>query len=96
MTKLPFVLLLVPAIALATKSYNEGKGETWDCGKDAKVAINTNDSTYTFTGACELIVDNGNNNKITIESVKQLTVNGNNGEAKVGTLGASTINGNDN
>ena len=96
MRKLVYLIVMIPAVALAMHSFNEGDGATWDCGKDPKVAINTSDSKYTFTGACELITNNGSNNKLTIESVKQLTINGGNTDATIGTLGKTTINGNDN
>jgi hypothetical protein len=90
------LLLLVPAIAFADKSYNEGHGETWDCAKDATVSINANDGVYTFTSACKSISVNGNKNKVTIEGATKLSVSGNENTVDVTTAEAVSTPGNKN
>ena len=70
------IIVLAPALAHADKTYNGGKGATWDCAKDPTVFINHGKGTYTFKGACKSIKINGGENKLTIEEVDKLDVSG--------------------
>jgi len=70
------MLVLVPALAQADKTYSGGKGATWDCAKDPTVLINHGRGTYTFKGACKSIKVNGGQNKLTIAEVDQLDISG--------------------
>jgi len=90
------MIALAPAVAHADKTYNDGKGGTWDCAKDAEISINANKGTYTFKGACTQITINGNGNKVTIEKTANLDVNGNKNTVDVASVDAISTNGNDN
>ena len=96
MTKLTFLLLLVPAVAVADKSFTGDKEITWDCGKDPKVSITTGNATITLTGTCTDIAITGSDNTLTADYLDDFVVNGNNTKVKVGTLGEIVINGNKN
>ncbi len=74
---LVLTLVLVPTLAHADKSFNAGKGGTWDCAKDPQISIQANSGTYAFKGTCKTVNVNGNANKITIETTGQLNVMGN-------------------
>jgi phage baseplate assembly protein gpV len=81
MTRLrPIVLvstwLLAGSAALADQHFNDGKGATWDCAKDAIVHINASSGAYTFKGACKEVHVNGGSNTLAIENVSELHVNG--------------------
>jgi len=75
--------ILAPAVAVAGKAYNEGSGGSYDCSKDPAVAININDGTFTFTGACKIAI-NGNGNTITSDGAASITANGNNNTVSYG------------
>jgi hypothetical protein len=94
-----FVALLIviaPAVASAAKAYNEGTGGSWDCAKDANVQINISDAAFTFTGGCNRIAVNGDNNKITIDVVRTIDVNGNGNAVTIEQADAIATNGNHN
>ena len=55
-----------------------------DCSKQADTVINDGDGTYRFVGACEHISVNGGDNKLEIESVKELAVAGADNAINVG------------
>jgi hypothetical protein len=90
------LLLLVPAVAFADKSYVDGHGEAWDCAKDATVSIDANDGVYTFKGACKSITINGNKNKLTIEGSTKLSINGNENKVDITSVEAVATTGNQN
>lgn len=76
--------VLTPAIAFAGKAYNEGSGGSWDCGKDPNIAININDGTFTFTGACKSIAINGNHNTVNVDTAAAIAANGNDNTVNYG------------
>jgi len=82
--------------AFADKHYVEGHGDTWDCAKDAVVAIDANAGKYTFKGACKAISINGNANEVTVESAATLSVNGNKNKVIAGSADALLVPGNEN
>jgi hypothetical protein len=90
------LVLLVPATALAEKSFNSGKGATWDCAQDGEVSVNTSNGTYTFKGACKEIHLNGSGLTATIESIDELSINGSRNTVTVSALAAVSVNGSDN
>jgi hypothetical protein len=94
--RLAFALLLLPAIALADKSFTAEKSATWDCAKDATVAITHGNGKYTFKGACKDITVNGGHNTLVIETVATLTVNGSSNTITADTLDTATVTGSDN
>ena len=96
MTKLAFLLVYIPAVAFADKSFTGDKAGTWDCAQDPEVSLTTSDATFTLKGACTSISVTGDNIKLTIESIKDLVLNGNKNTATVGKLGELTVNGNSN
>ncbi len=96
MSKLVCLMLILAPVVAAAGSYNEGKGATHDCAKDADVAINIDGGTFTFKGACQQIAVNGNDNKITIDQVGRLSVNGNGNTITANQITALSTNGNKN
>jgi hypothetical protein len=94
-----FTVLFVLAFAgtAAANSYLDNKKTvTHDCAKDPEAAVEGNANTITFTGTCERISADGNENKLKIESVKVLDVRGNKNTAVVGAVDAVRATGNDN
>lgn len=77
------LFVCAPAVAFAGKAYNEGSGGSWDCAKDANIAININDATFTFTGACKIAI-NGNGNTVNTDAAVSITANGNNNTVTYG------------
>lgn len=96
MTKLALLLVLVPAIAAADKTYTGGKGATWDCKKDPTIYINHGSGKYTFTGDCKSIHINGGKNTLVIASVDALTLSGGKNKVTIGTVDSIKIEGADN
>ncbi|MEO8550288.1 MAG: DUF3060 domain-containing protein [Kofleriaceae bacterium] len=94
--KILVALMVLSSAAFADKSYNEGKGATWDCAKDPVVSIQANDGKYTFKGACKGVSVNGNNNQITLETTALLSVNGNKNTIDAATADALLVTGNEN
>ena len=90
------LLLLVPALAVADKSYVEGKGGSWDCAKDPNVSITANAGIYTLKGACKSISIDGNENRVTLETATAISVNGNQNSVDVTTVDTVSTNGNQN
>jgi hypothetical protein len=90
------LLLLVPALAAADKSYVDGKGATWDCAKDPVVSILANQGVYTLKGTCKSVSIDGNENKVTIEGSAKLSVNGNKNAVDAASIDAISTNGNEN
>jgi hypothetical protein len=80
-------------MAFAGKTYNDGAGGSWDCGKDPDIAINADKGKYTFTGVCKAISVNGNKNTVTIDSVGALAVNGDDITITVGSVDSISVNG---
>jgi hypothetical protein len=90
------LLLLVPALAAADKSYVDGKGATWECAKDPDVSILANAGIYTLKGACKSISIDGNDNKVTVEGATKISVNGNQNIVDITTVDTLSANGNQN
>jgi len=94
------LVLAVPAVAFADKSYNEaGMKVTHNCAKDKDgptAMINGTDGTYAFTGACTKIGVNGSTNKITIDKATAINVNGNGNTIAVEGADKISVTGNDN
>ena len=94
-----FTVLLVLALAgtAAANSYlDNNKTVTHDCAKDPTAAVEGNANTITFTGTCERISADGNDNTLKIESVKILNLQGNKNTAVVDAVDAIHASGNDN
>lgn len=88
------VLLALPAIAAADRSYSvTAETVTHDCAKEPAVAVNASDGTYTFTGTCSKISVNGGNNKLVIEAVRRLTITGTKNTADVDAADRIGVNG---
>ena len=96
MKKLALLLLLVPALASADKSYNAETNVTHDCATDDDVSINVSEAVFTFVGTCKRISVNGAENKLTVETVKRITINGAENKADVAATDEITVNGADN
>jgi hypothetical protein len=90
------ILVLVPSVAAADKTFNTGKGVTWDCKKDPVVSINHGGGTYKLKGACTTINVNGGGGKLTIESVDELNLAGAKITVTVGTVATINLLGNKN
>ena len=91
------LIALTPVLAHADKSFNDGKGGTFDCKADDSVTINGNSATYTLKGPCKVVTVNGNQNKLAIEKVDILTLNGNTNTTTADAVNqVVSANGNDN
>jgi hypothetical protein len=86
-------LLLVPALALADKSFSGGAGGAWDCTADPVVVITGNSARYAITGACRSISIAGGHNALTIIKVGTLDVTGTGNTIAVESVDAIDING---
>ncbi|HEY0254049.1 MAG TPA: DUF3060 domain-containing protein [Kofleriaceae bacterium] len=89
-------LMLMPATLFAGKSFMDGSGGDWDCGKDPVVSILTNNATYHLKGACTAISINGNDNTVVIDSAKSVAANGNKNKVTITTAETVSANGNEN
>jgi hypothetical protein len=97
MHRLVIALCLVSSIAVAKGSYlDNDKTVTQDCGKDPEATIVGNENTITFIGTCTRVRVMGNENKVTIASVKELTVDGNDNTIDVDATDAIGTAGNHN
>src|SRR2546428_12574347 len=97
MKRFTVLFLLALAGTAAANSYlDNNKTVTHDCAKDPEARVEGNANTITFTGACERISADGNENKLKIESVKVLEVPGNKNTAAVGAVDVVRVTGNDN
>lgn len=94
--RLALLLVLVPAVAFADKTFSKGTGETWDCAKDAVVTIKTSKGTYGLHGECKRISISGGKNAISIETVAKLSVSGSGNSVEVEQVDAITVNGSSN
>jgi hypothetical protein len=90
------LVLLVASTAAANTYLDNDKTVTHDCAKDPEATVIGNDNTITFTGACGTISANGNNNKLTIASVKRLELLGNDNTVTVDEVDAIAALGNRN
>jgi hypothetical protein len=89
------LLVLVPAAALADRSYSE-KSATHDCAKEPEVSVNVGGGTFTFTGACTKIAINGAGNTVKVESSVKLLVNGSKNTVDIDAADRIAVTGNDN
>ena len=85
--------LLLPAAALADKSFNGGKGATWDCASDPVVVITGGSTKYTLKGACKSISVTGGHNTLAIESATTLDITGASNTISIDAVDAINING---
>jgi DUF3060 family protein len=90
------LLALLPATALAERSYRSEKGVTHDCAKEPEIVINDGGGTYTFTGPCTKLLVNGGDNKIKAESVVKILLNGAKNTIEVDAVDKLAVNGSDN
>jgi len=80
----------------ATTPAPAGGGKVIDCAKTPSFSYQDNEGTFTFTGTCEKISINGNENKLTIDSVKMLLIQGNENTATVNGVDTISTPGNRN
>jgi hypothetical protein len=90
------LLMLVPALGFADKTFLDAKGTTWDCKDDPIVSIQGNEGTFTFTGPCKKITVNGNKNTVHVTAADRVTINGNTNTVNATALVTLSVNGNDN
>ena len=76
MLRIALLVALAPGVARADKTFTKGTGETWDCSKDAVVAIKTSKGTYGFFGECKRITIANGKNAVSIATVGKLVVTG--------------------
>jgi hypothetical protein len=86
----------VNAMTNGAASMGNGGGGTIDCSKNPTFIYNDNNGAFTFTGKCDKISINGNNAKLTIESVKTLAIQGNGTSATVTAVDTIATPGNKN
>jgi hypothetical protein len=94
--KLVALLVLVPSLAFADKTFLDNTGTSWDCKDDPIASIQGNEGTYTFTGPCKKITVNGNHNTVHVAAADRVTVNGNTNSVDATALVTLAVNGNDN
>ena len=92
-TLLVLALVAVPALARADKTFNKGKGETWDCAKDPVVRINMSKGTFGFIGECKRISVNGGKNVLSVASVGKIAINGADNMVDLEEVDAIIVNG---
>jgi len=85
--------LALPAVAHADKSFNGGKGGSWDCKSDPVVVITGGSARYTLTGECKSINVTGGHNTLTIESSGTLDITGASNTVTIDAVDAINING---
>ena len=85
-----------PATTAGSAATAVNAGTTIDCAKTPTFSYDDNGGTFTFTGTCEKIAINGNDAKLTIESVKTLTLPGNGNTATVTAVDLIATPGNKN
>jgi hypothetical protein len=85
-----------PSTAPTTTATTATAGTTIDCAKTPSFSYDDNGGTFTFTGKCDKIAINGNDAKLTIESVKALALPGNNNTATVTAADLIATPGNNN
>ncbi|HEU0035352.1 MAG TPA: DUF3060 domain-containing protein [Kofleriaceae bacterium] len=95
-TLLAASLALVPAAAIADRSFNAETAGSHDCAKDPIVSINSSGGTFTLTGTCDLVSVNGADNKVTVEGAKKVSVNGSTNAVDIGAADRISVNGSDN
>ncbi|HSK03181.1 MAG TPA: DUF3060 domain-containing protein [Kofleriaceae bacterium] len=90
------LLVLLPATALAGRSYNSEKTVTHDCAKEPEVSVNVAGGTYTFTGPCTKVSINGSGNKVKLASVEKLAINGSKNTVEVDAVDKASVTGSEN
>ena len=95
-TVLIALIALLPATALADRSYNSEQNVTHDCAKDAKISVNASAGTYTFTGPCDKISVNGSGSTIKVASVAKLAINGSKNTADIDAVDKLSLTGSEN
>jgi predicted regulator of Ras-like GTPase activity (Roadblock/LC7/MglB family) len=93
MLRLALLVALVPGVARADKTFAKGTGETWDCSKDAVVAIKTSKGTYGFFGECKRITISGAKNAVSISQLGKLAVSGSDNMIDVDQVDTITVSG---
>jgi len=87
------VALLLPIAAAASSYVANHKVITQDCSKDPTANIGSEDSEYTFKGACKAINLEGSHNKVHIASAKALIINGDDNDVDVATTDIIFVTG---
>lgn len=95
-TWIALLIAITPMTAHADKQFTKGTGTTWDCRKEPRVDIDHGLGTYKFTGKCATINVKGSENKVTVESVDNLTINGSKNTVEIGTVDTVSVTGGDN
>lgn len=90
------LLALLPATALADRSYNSEKTVSHDCAKEPAVSVNVAGGTYTFTGPCTKVSINGSGNKVKLASVEKLAINGSKNAVEVDAVDKASVTGSEN
>jgi hypothetical protein len=95
--KLVALLILVPALAFADKSWlGDHQTVTWDCKTDPIGSISGNQSSFIFTGACKKITVLGNQNRVHVDTADSISVTGNSNNVIGSHVANVAIAGNDN
>jgi len=71
-------------------------GTAIDCAKTPSFTFDENNGSFTFAGKCDTIAINGNDTKVTAESVKSLSLPGNNNTATLTAVDSISTFGNNN
>jgi hypothetical protein len=87
------VVLATSSLAVADKTFNGGKGGTWDCKSDPVVAITSTSGSYTIRGDCKSVNVTGGHNTLTIESVGALDIAGASNTVTIDAVDTVNVNG---
>jgi Protein of unknown function (DUF3060) len=91
------LLLLVPSLALADKSWlGDHQSVTWDCKTDPIASISGNQSSFIFNGPCKKITVLGNQNRVHVDAADSVSVTGNGNNVIGSHVMTVGVTGNDN
>jgi hypothetical protein len=97
MKRIALLLVLVPSLASADKTYNDaGAKIAHDCDKDGNAVLNGAAASGSITGKCDKISITGSTAKLTIASVAKLSVTGSMNEITVDAVDKLSVTGSKN
>ena len=97
MRLLSLVLILVPSLASADKSFNKTTGnETWDCATDPVVKITADKGTFGLLGECKRVTVTGKGNVLSVASATKLVVGGSSNFVNIEEVDSIAVSGKNN
>jgi hypothetical protein len=90
------MVVLIPAVAGADKTWTSGKGTTWDCKDDPIVSIAHGKGVYTFKGRCADIGVSGSKVTVTAETSNEINITGSQNTITLDAVGTINVSGSGN